>query len=246
MVGPDGKIFPVPANYASKSKLVEGDRLKLTIGSDGSFLFKQVGPAERHKVIGQLKFENNIYFVDTDGKNYHVLYASVTYHKAKPGDKVAIILPAKISEPKWCALEGVIHDIPVVNSEPADTTDLEESVQELEQAPIFTTASDSLPVNPEIQLNVTAEPQMLSPNAEPVPVSITTADDLASATDGAADEVRTNLKIDELEIVGVKENAAPEAVNPQDFEPAQNVAPAPTPNTTTVDSRADSIQELEI
>ena len=25
MIGPDGKEYPVPANYASKSKLVEGD-----------------------------------------------------------------------------------------------------------------------------------------------------------------------------------------------------------------------------
>ena len=36
-VGPDGKEYPVPANYASKSKLVEGDILKLTIADDGSF-----------------------------------------------------------------------------------------------------------------------------------------------------------------------------------------------------------------
>jgi hypothetical protein len=31
MIGPDGKNYPVPANYASKSKLVEGDIMKLTI-----------------------------------------------------------------------------------------------------------------------------------------------------------------------------------------------------------------------
>ena len=31
MIGPDGKNYPVPANYASKSKLIEGDILKLTI-----------------------------------------------------------------------------------------------------------------------------------------------------------------------------------------------------------------------
>src|SRR5690606_2361075 len=35
MIGPDGKTYPVPANYASKSKLVEGDILKLTIADDG-------------------------------------------------------------------------------------------------------------------------------------------------------------------------------------------------------------------
>src|SRR6266545_563965 len=35
MTGPDGKAYPVPANYASKSKLVQGDLLKLIIGDDG-------------------------------------------------------------------------------------------------------------------------------------------------------------------------------------------------------------------
>ena len=38
MIGPDGKNYPVPANYASKSKLVEGDILKLTINDDGGFI----------------------------------------------------------------------------------------------------------------------------------------------------------------------------------------------------------------
>ena len=42
MIATDGKQYPVPANYASKSKLVEGDVLKLTITSDGSFIYKQI------------------------------------------------------------------------------------------------------------------------------------------------------------------------------------------------------------
>ena len=54
MVGPDGKNYPVPANYASKSKLVEGDILKLTIADDGSFIYKQIGPVARRQIIGTL------------------------------------------------------------------------------------------------------------------------------------------------------------------------------------------------
>ena len=50
----DGKAYPVPANYASKSKLVEGDILKLTIADDGSFIYKQIGPVARRQVIGTL------------------------------------------------------------------------------------------------------------------------------------------------------------------------------------------------
>jgi hypothetical protein len=133
MLGPDGKIFPVPANYASKSKLVEGDRLKLTIAEDGSFIFKQIGPAERKKVIGTLNFEDNAYHVQAEGKTYCVLYASVTYYKAKPGDRVTIVIPAN-EDTKWGALENVIHE--VRQDEPhvkAETTGLsEESFVELE------------------------------------------------------------------------------------------------------------------
>ena len=51
MLGSDGKQYPVPANYASKSKLIEGDLLKLTITSEGSFIYKQIGPAERKKLM---------------------------------------------------------------------------------------------------------------------------------------------------------------------------------------------------
>src|SRR5665213_1682775 len=42
MVGSDAKTYPVPANYASKSKLVQGDILKLTIADDGAFMYKQI------------------------------------------------------------------------------------------------------------------------------------------------------------------------------------------------------------
>src|SRR4030042_5020393 len=44
MIDKDGKKYPIPANYASKSKLVAGDVMKLTILSDGSFVYKQIGP----------------------------------------------------------------------------------------------------------------------------------------------------------------------------------------------------------
>ncbi|MDZ4221425.1 MAG: hypothetical protein U1C18_00965, partial [Patescibacteria group bacterium] len=54
MVGRDGKSYSVPPNYASKSKLCEGDILKLTILNDGSFLYKQIGPVERKRVRGTL------------------------------------------------------------------------------------------------------------------------------------------------------------------------------------------------
>jgi hypothetical protein len=107
MIGPDGKSYPVPANYASKSKLVQGDQLKLIIGDDGAFIYKQIGPIERKKVIGTLSLHDGQYFVEARGKQYHVLFASVTYFKAQPGDQVTMVLPEG-EEAEWAAIEAVI------------------------------------------------------------------------------------------------------------------------------------------
>lgn len=108
MVGSDAKNYPVPANYASKSKLVQGDILKLTIADDGSFLYKQIGPVPRKQVVGMLKLENGHYFVDVAGKQYRVLLASVTYFKAKPGDQVSVNVPEDDTHAEWAALEAAL------------------------------------------------------------------------------------------------------------------------------------------
>ncbi len=108
MVGSDGKTYPVPANYASKSKLVQGDILKLTIADDGAFLYKQIGPIPRKQVVGTLKLENGHYFVNIGEKNYRVLLASVTYFKAKPGDQVSANIPEDDTNAEWAALEAAL------------------------------------------------------------------------------------------------------------------------------------------
>lgn len=108
MVGSDGKTYPVPANYASKSKLVQGDILKLTIAEDGAFLYKQIGPVPRKQVVGTLMLEGGHYYVDINGKKLRVLLASVTYFKAKPGDQVSVNIPEDDSGTEWAALEAAL------------------------------------------------------------------------------------------------------------------------------------------
>jgi hypothetical protein len=109
MHGNDGQEYPVPPNYASKSKLVEGDVLKLTIGVDGSFVYKQINPVERERVVGRLVVDEMGNFgVAVDDKTYRVLLASVTFYKAEEGDEVTILLPTH-GEAAWGAVENVIH-----------------------------------------------------------------------------------------------------------------------------------------
>ncbi|OGI23878.1 MAG: hypothetical protein A3E91_00605 [Candidatus Moranbacteria bacterium RIFCSPHIGHO2_12_FULL_40_10] len=109
MIGSDGKQYPVPANYASKSKLVEGDMLKLTITPDGSFIYKQIGPVERRHALGiASQDETGNYYIIAEGKPYKILLASVTYFKAEPGDEVAIVVPRDIDS-HWAAIENIIQ-----------------------------------------------------------------------------------------------------------------------------------------
>ncbi|MBD3360808.1 hypothetical protein GF366_03335 [Candidatus Peregrinibacteria bacterium] len=107
MIDKDEKEYPVPANYASKSKLIPGDILKLTIQPDGSFVYKQIGPVERKRIVGTLTYEDGQYKVIANGKAYKVLLASVTYFKAEVGDKVTLIIP-ELEESEWGAIENVL------------------------------------------------------------------------------------------------------------------------------------------
>ncbi len=108
MIGPDKKQYPVPANYASKSKLIEGDVLKLTIADDGSFIYKQIGPVNRKKMLGMLLVdEKGDFKVLAEGKTYKVLLASLTYFKAEAGDEVTIVVP-EVEGATWAAVENVI------------------------------------------------------------------------------------------------------------------------------------------
>jgi hypothetical protein len=108
MIGTDKKTYSVTANYASKSKLIPGDVLKLNIASDGKFLFKQIGPVSRKNLIGVLEeIDPEHYQVDVGGKKYRVLLASVTYFKAKPGDKLSVVVPTD-QESAWAAVDNII------------------------------------------------------------------------------------------------------------------------------------------
>ena len=108
MAGPDGKEYPVAANYASKSKLVEGDILKLTIADDGSFIYKQIGPTERRQIIGTLVQHDGAYYVEANGREFRILLASVTYFRIAVGDQVTIIIPADNPEAEWAAVEAAL------------------------------------------------------------------------------------------------------------------------------------------
>lgn len=111
MIGPDGRQYAVPANYASKSKLVEGDLLKLTITEKGAFVYKQIGPIARRRLLGVLERAplGADFFVRVGDRKYKVITASVTYFRGKEGDEVTILVPEN-QESKWAAVENILQE----------------------------------------------------------------------------------------------------------------------------------------
>jgi hypothetical protein len=111
MIGPDGKQYSVPANYASKSKLIEGDSLKLTITSKGTFVYKQIKPIDRRRVMGILSQETSgNYIVSAEDSKWHVLTASVTYYKGQIGDEIVLIVPTN-GKSKWGAVDNIVKNV---------------------------------------------------------------------------------------------------------------------------------------
>lgn len=109
MVGEDGRKYLIPPNYASKSKLVEGDLLRLIITDAGRFIFKQKGPIDRQRLMGTLIFdeERDEWGVAANNTTFRILAASVTYYKGEVGDEVVLLVP-KNAPSAWAAVENII------------------------------------------------------------------------------------------------------------------------------------------
>ncbi|MDD2565268.1 MAG: hypothetical protein PHZ26_01095 [Candidatus Gracilibacteria bacterium] len=107
MLGADSNIYPVPQNYASKSRLVQGSKVKAIIKPDGKILYKIIEEIEAETKVGLLTKTGDKFQVISDGKTYNVLLAAVTYIKGEIGDKVSIKIPAG-KEATYAAVESII------------------------------------------------------------------------------------------------------------------------------------------
>ena len=111
MVGDNLKKYPVPVNYSSKSKLVPGDRLKVTIKDNGELMYKLIMPAERKHIRAVLsrddKDQSKFFAIASDNQTYSLNTAAISFFKWLPGDEVYITIN---KDGKWdyAALEAVI------------------------------------------------------------------------------------------------------------------------------------------
>lgn len=109
MIGDDGKEYTVPPNYASKSKLLEGDTLKLIIEREGRFIYKQIQPVDRKRITATLDYDilKNQYIAVSGERVWRLLMAAVTYFKGEKGDEVILLIPQE-KPSRWAAVENII------------------------------------------------------------------------------------------------------------------------------------------
>lgn len=107
MLWVDNHKYPVPVNYASKSKLVQWDRLKLTIEPNWRMLYKQIKPIERETKVWLLTKDQWKFQVVSEWATYNVLTAAVTHFKAEIWDSVSVVVPAW-KQANFAAIEAVI------------------------------------------------------------------------------------------------------------------------------------------
>ncbi len=107
MLWSDGSMYPVPQNYASKSLLVQGSKLKATISPTGKITYK---------IIQEIPYESKIwiitkawekYQINTETKAYSVLLAAITFHKCEVGDTVSIRIPEG-KDATYAVIEAVV------------------------------------------------------------------------------------------------------------------------------------------
>ena len=115
MIGDNGQSYTVPQNYASKTQLVIGDRMKWMLTPDRE-VYKLIAQAERERVIGTFSMDGDNYIVITEQfkKPIKVLKASSTFAMKNLGlefgDEVVVIIP-KNSTPVWGAFSSVVKSL---------------------------------------------------------------------------------------------------------------------------------------
>lgn len=115
MIGDNGQIYTVPQNYASKTQLVIGDRMKWMLTPDRE-VFKLIGQAARERIIGMFSMESDNYVVISEKhpKPIKILKASATFAMKNLGlnfgDEVVIIIPRGVT-PSWGAFSSVVKTL---------------------------------------------------------------------------------------------------------------------------------------
>lgn len=94
----------VPANYAAKSRIVYGDRLKM-YEEDGKKMFKQVEKVSRKKVFAIVSKKEGKFFALTEYGDHELSPIAIEFNNIKVGEKIQVILPENNTKSPFATLD---------------------------------------------------------------------------------------------------------------------------------------------
>ncbi len=102
-----GEKYEVPANYAAKSRLVYGDRLKM-VEQDGKKFFKQVVKVPRKKVEGVISKKEGEWYFLADSGSYKISATAAEFNNIELNDEVLALIPAQNLAAPYAAFDKFI------------------------------------------------------------------------------------------------------------------------------------------
>jgi len=144
MVTQAGKKYPVPDNYSAKTRLVYGDKLKMTEGPMGR-QFKLVEKLSRVEADAQLAVKDGQFEALGKGGSYRLLQSAVKYWGGEEGDKVKILLPEEEKNVPFACLLEIVGKKPGVREEAGERKERpevkKEPAKEEKKAPVKKTVA---------------------------------------------------------------------------------------------------------
>ena len=111
MVTEAGKKYPVPDNYAARTKLVYGDKLKMIEGPEGR-RFKLIEEVSREEKTAKLILKDGRFEASAGTHSYKLIQSSIHYWSGVEGDEVKILLPKDEKHVPFAALVEVVGKQP--------------------------------------------------------------------------------------------------------------------------------------
>lgn len=123
MVTDEGEKFEIYSNYAAKSKLVYGDKMKMYVDDRGRNMFKQVEKIERKELEGFLTQHEDQWLFVTHSGSFKVSSAAVEHQNGKDGDEVVAIVPRDIADASFATLDRAMKDSNVPEAKKTSSDD---------------------------------------------------------------------------------------------------------------------------
>ncbi len=132
LITADGQKIEVPVNYASKSKIVFGDTLKMVEDQDKK-LFKQIERVKRLHKVGILSKKDGQMVVVTGDGTYNILQVAVEFYGLTEGGQVQILIPEENVHAPFAAIDKNLEEATIAESPKKQVIKPEEKTVEVKK-----------------------------------------------------------------------------------------------------------------